>query len=505
MKKVVSGNELKLKMKEAIDLLCDTVKTTLGPIGSNVIINHSISSPFVTNDGVTIANNIESDDEVINTVLELAKESTIKTNETVGDGTTTTLVLLKNIYEEGEKLINNGMSPILLKKELDNLKDIILRELDNTKRKPTNSELHNIACISSNDESIGSIVYEAFSKIKDKNFINIVERGEETYVNYIKGYIFDTVLASPYFLEQKELTYEKPYVLLSNSIIYDIESLSSVLNYIHEKNLSLVIIAEDYDDAFVNEILSLVINEDYKIVLLKLPLYGRRKLNLLKDIECISLSKINYESYNIDSLGIVKRIVIDKDNTRIDFEHNDMVRDRLIELKNELNKEPDEYEKDFYKKRIAMLKNKMAEIVVGAPTNAERKEKRMRFEDALCAISSAYFGISIGSGVTLYEISDKIDNSVLSNALKKPLLQILYNAGVDVDKIVSEIVNSNYKKIYNVNTGFEEVEKTSVLDPTLVLKESIINSISTAGMLLSVTSLVINENNVSNNTSYDNL
>jgi len=502
MKKVVD-KELRDKMKEAVSLLCSTVKITLGPKGNNVIIDHSDYSPFITNDGVTIAENICSDDEVINTILELAKEATVKTNDEVGDGTTTTLVLLESIFNEGMKLIEDGLNPIMLKKKLDHSVLEIVDMIKSRSRKPTKRELLSIACTSSNDKEIGKIVYEVFMKVKDKNFINLVE-GDETKINYIKGYVIDTVLASNYFIEN-ELYYEKPYILLSDSVMYDLDD--DILNKIYNQNSSLVVIAPDYDDNFVNEMLSLVINNNYKIVLLKTPLYGNRASNILKDLSCISLGKINHESYSIDSLGFLKSIKITKEKTMLDFLNNDRVRDRIIELKSISKKEKDSYEKDFYDMRIAMLKNKIVEIYVGAPTKVERREKLMRFEDSLCSVSSSYNGVVTGSGIVFYEISEKLDDdNIFKKVLKRPLEQIIKNAGLDLS-IISKIKESDFKLIYNVSTDiYEDINDTSIIDSESVVINSLINATSIAGMLLTTSSLVINEyKKVNELVNYDNL
>ena len=498
MKKVICNDELRKNIENAINLLCNTVKMTLGPGGSNAIIDHSLSNPYITNDGVTIAENIESDDIVVNTILELAKEATIKTNENVGDGTTTTLVLLQSIYNEGIKLIDQGISPMVLKKEFDNIKDIIINKLKENSRKPTKEELLNISNVSSNDTEIGNLIYSTYIRIKDKNSIVIKEGEYDTYVRFLKGYSFDTDIVSPYFLKSNETIYNSSYILLSDSIIYSLEEISSILNFINENNKSLIIIASDYEETFINEILSLVINEGYKIILLKNPQYGFKQLNILRDLSSISSASINHDSYNIKSLGFVPQIKINKDITTISFELNEEIKNRIIQLEKILSNEIDEYEKDYYYKNIAMLKNKTAEIVVGSPTKAERREKKMRFDDALCSISSAYNGIVVGSGLPLYKISEELNNDIYSSvykiALKSPLKQILSNAGAD--DALKNILSSNYKKVYNVVTSkYESVENTKIIDSLEVVINSLVNATSIAGMLLTTKSLIINENN----------
>ena len=501
MKKVINGMELKNKMKVAINLLCDTVKTTLGPIGNNVIINNSDFTPFITNDGVTIANSIESEDIAVNTILEIAKEATINTNDKVGDGTTTTLVLLQSIYEEGIKKIDSGIKELIVKNEIEKEAKEIIEKIKQESRKPTKEELLNIARISANDYEIGTIVYDVFSKIKDKKSITLLE-GEETKINYLKGYTLDTILASPYFINNKILDYKNPYILLSDCIIYNVEDIVDILNYVYSTNSSLVIIANDYDDTFVNEILSLVINQNYKIVLLKIPDYGTRGIDILRDIESITLGKVSHDIYNIKSLGKANNIKIDKEKTTMYFSYNNAIKNRILELNKELKKEKNEYDIDFYKSRISMLKNKKAEIIVGANSKVERKEKLMRFEDALCSLSSAYNGVLVGSGLVLYKISEKLNDEIFSVALKKPLMQIIENAGLE-KSIIEKIIDSDFNLVYNVsNLSFENIRTTSVLDSTDVVINSILNATSIAGMLLTTNSLVINE---VINTNYDNL
>ena len=269
MKKVISGNELYDNMSNAINILCSTVKSTLGPICNNVIIDHSNFSPFITNDGVTIAENITSENEVINTILELAKEASIKTNENVGDGTTTTLVLLESIFNLGLNLIRNGMKPMKLKNDLISELDNIIKDINLKSRKANNKDLINIAINSANDIEIGKIVSDAYSKVKDKNAINIVEYDIPlTRIEYLKGYCFETILASPYFLyNNTEIKYTNSKILLVNSILDDINVLSLIFNEVIKNNNSLIIIANDYEENFINQVLSLKLDNNLNIVL----------------------------------------------------------------------------------------------------------------------------------------------------------------------------------------------------------------------------------------------
>jgi len=434
MKKVVSGTRLKEKMQEAINLLCDTTKMTLGPKGSNIIVDHSNFSPFITNDGVTIAENIESDDEVINTILEIAKEASIKTNELVGDGTTTTLVLLQCIFNLGLKLIEDGYNPILLKKELDNNLKEIIKNIKEKVKKPSDNELINIAKVSANDDEIGNIIGEVYLKIKDKNGILIKEsKNSETVVNYINGYVFDcNVVSNYYFKDFKEIKYENINVLLVNNYLNDIEDIAICLNKIISDKKDLVIIANDYSEEFINNIIAINIDTKSNVILLKTPLYGEKQYDILKDLSSIALSNIieNPEKITLNDFGVFKNIKINKENVIVGFEINKQINNKIVELKELLKSKDLEEDFGYISRRFSMFQNGMAEILVGARTQTERREKKMRFDDALWAISSASLGVVPGSGITLLEISNSIEcDNILKEALQKPFDQILLNAG----------------------------------------------------------------------------
>lgn len=504
MKKVVSGNDLKEKMLEAINLLCDTVKITLGPIGNNVIIDHSNFSPFITNDGVTIAENIESDDAVINTILELAKEASIKTNEVVGDGTTTTLVLLQSIFNNGLKLIEKGMSPIIIKNELYQSLNVLLSKIKDKSRSCTNEDILNVLNVSSNDVEIGNNIYNAYIKINNAEGIKIIESEErQTKIEHLKGYTFDTFLASPYyFLNAKKINIIDAKILLLKNELYDIESLSKILNILINAKKDLVVISPNYSTDFINNILSLNEEIENKIYLLKPSLYGREEMCFYNDIKNICNCKILSELENLEynDLGTIMDMSITKEYTNLLFKENESIKKLLKTLSSSEN--------DFDKKRYSMLQNGIINIIVGANTITERREKKMRYDDALCALKSIDEGILPGSGLVLYQVSEEIDNIILKSALKEPLKTILINSGLNDKEIINNIKDHNYNKIYNVNNNsYEDVFNTKIIDSYKVIETSIINAISIAGMLLTTQSLVINEhvNNLNKINDYNEL
>ena len=499
---------------ESIELLCGTVKKTLGPKGNNVIIDHSNFSPFITNDGVTIAQNIESDDETMGAILELIKEASIKTNEEVGDGTTTTLVLLETIYKESLEYINKGMNPIVLKKELDNTLLIILEYLEKLKALPTKEKILYIAKIAANDEELGTFAYKTFLKVKNKNAITIEESNQKkTEVIFKKGYTLDSILASPYFFkDNKKIIYKDALVLLVKDTLTHIENISFILNEVMKKK-NIVIMARDYDEYVIQEIISLCLHENVNICLLKINEYGLQEQAVEKDIEIIINGK-KVEKINVNALlGFVSNIIIEKEQVRIDFKENDSLRQYIKKLKKESAEIREEFELAFYQKRIAMFAYGTAEIKIGAPTKTECQERKMRLEDALCAVSVAKSGILSGGGISLLHIASQIKKkneatNIWKKALTKPFEQILLNAGLDFKKIEEQIKNKKYQILYNVSTNhWEEKENTYVIDPFLVVYNSLVNASSIAGMLLTTTSLIINEhtNNINKINDYSEL
>lgn len=515
MKRVVGNLELREKMGVAVNMLCDTVKTTLGPKGSNVIIDHSTFSPFITNDGVTIAMNIESEDEVINTILEIAKEASINTNDKVGDGTTTTLVLLQSIFNNGIKLIEGGKNPIILKRELDENLDYITNYLKRECYKPKKDDLYNVASISANSYELGKLITDAYLKVNDINAITIKENNiNETSVVYRKGYTIDTLIGSQYFFkDSNQIKLNNCNILVVNNYINDIEEIANILNYIIKNKEELLIICEDYSDLFMNQLLSLFLNENVEIYLLKVPEYGKNKLDILNDLSLISDCKIVDDTSFISErvLGKIKSINIDKDKSTFYVKDNTKINEKINELKSLNNK--DDLDTNFINKRISMLKNGLIEILIGASTDTERREKKMRCDDALYAINASLEGVLPGSGIKLYELSETLPlinegANILKKSLKEPFNQIMYNSGLDSSLIINNIKKENYDIIYNINSdSYEKIKETKVIDPLNVVINSIINSISIAGMLLTTTSLVINEyqNNSGKINSYTEL
>ncbi len=496
MKKVIRGQELETKMIEAIDLLCDTVKTTLGPKGSNAIIDHSSFSPFITNDGVTIAQNIESEDAIINTFLELAKEASIATDEKVGDGTTTTLVLLQGLFKNGLALIKQGMNPIFLKKELDSGVEELIEKIKEMSRMPKEDDLKNIACISGGSLEIGYLISEAFNLVKNKEAINIqIGTDDKTTLTLKKGYTLDTGLVSLYyFKDQNEINITNARILLLKDCLENLEEIANIINEIIRRNEKLIIIADDYSDELINEIMSLYLNNEAQIYLIKIPGYGEEKLEIFADLEIITNSKSSRvkDYLTFEVVGTSKQVIIKKEEITFQFTEEEKIKEYIEKLKTGINNNP-----DLKGKRLAMLDKGIVNLIIGGYTETERREKKMRFIDALEAISSLDLGIVPGSGIVLAKIAETIKEGKLlyfKETLKLPLEQIIENAGLEKEPILKEIEKNNYQFLYNVSTGiYEDINSTKVVDSTKVVINSLINATSIAGILLTTTSLIINE------------
>lgn len=504
MKKIISGLKLKEQMVKAVDILCDNVKVTLGPKSSNVIIDNSSFSPFITSDGVTIASNIESEDAIVNTILQLTKEASIKTDEEVGDGTTTTLVLLQSIFKEGLKQIEKGKNPLIVKEKLTEKGRELVEEIIKLSHKPTSLQLLNIACTSANNLEMVRLVWEAYQKLKNKDAIFIKE-WENNYhkLEFLKGYTINITLSSPYYLKDKSsLLLNNPNILLIDNL-NDIETISSYINEISSKNKSLVIIASEYDEYIKDELVSLYLNEHINVILLKLEEYGINEQLIIDDLKAI----LGNNFYNQ-----VDDIKITQEKCTITFASNLEITKRINIIKKEI-KTNNKIDLPFYNQRLSMLKKGMAYIMVGSKTTTERREAKMRFDDALSAISSASKGVSLGCGLTYYKISESLDNNSWENilfkqALKKPFAQIMHNAALDKEKVIKNIKQKNYDVLYNVKTdSYEDSKNTNVLDSTLVLTTCLENAISIAGMLLTTNTLIINEyqNNMQKINDYNEL
>jgi len=476
MKEVIYGDELKNNMKYAVNMICNATKTTLGPTGNNVLVNNSEESVFITNDGVTIAENISSNNPKINSILEIVKESSLKTNELVGDGTTTTLVFLQSIFNMGIDEIESGKNRIELKKELNDSLNKSLILLDKLKKNPDKKDLISIATTSSNDKELGLFLSDIFLKMKNKYSIKISEsHNEQTYYEIKKGYNIElSNISNIYFKKSNELILNNCYFLILKGYLSSLEQISDIINE-GLNNRNTVILVEDIEENIKEEVLTYFLNNK-NIYIFTLPEYGLRKEKIEMDLSKLSnsnIKNIEYERVYFSDCGIVDKVIIMKDELTLLSSKNEK------ELLSILEKEKDEtnelYDKEFIEERISKLRNGVATIYVGGKTKTEIKEKSMRIIDALSSLDVSKNGVALGSGVTLLNVSNNL---------------LIEKEG---DKILKESLTTVFKTIMD-NIGLDYKEILKKLDSIEVLKTALKNAVSIASILLTTNYLVINEN-----------
>lgn len=495
MQKIIKNTELTKYIDEAITILSDAVKTTLGPNGNNVIISDYSHSPYITNDGVTIASSISHENEIIDTILSIIKEAALKTDSDIGDGTTTTIVLLESIYKNSLKYINSKNEALKLKEELQKSAKTIIDNLNKFSHIPTDQELEKIASISANDSTIGHLITHFYLTLNKSDNIKLREntQNSQDYVQKLSGYFWENSLASPYFFKEKEVTIKKPIIILFNRDIFNMQEIEQIIYNSNQVNKNLIIIADSFSEDVINNTLALNYETNQKVILINNPEYGTRRLNIIEDLKSISQTKKIGDYF----LGYIDEFKID--NSSITFYFSSVNLDKYIDnLNNELSKENDEYEQAFLKDRISKLTSTYGLIFVGGATKIERQEKKMRFTDALCALKASKNGIVPGSALPFYQISEELEiktsaDAIMKEALKSPFIQILTNSNIDYHDIIKEIKNSNYKLLFNAqNKTFEPLINSNVLDNKDVLIYALTNAVSIASLLLTTSHLVIN-------------
>lgn len=499
MQKIIKGQELQEYIDLALSSLSDAVKTTIGPNGHNVIINTSEYAPFITNDGVTIAEAISAEDEITNTILTLIKEAALKTDSDIGDGTTTTIVLLESIYKSSIATIKDKSDTLKLKEDLQRSGTQICNLLKKYSKTPSNEDLKNIASIAANDEDIADLITKFYLSLDKSDNIKIYENtlNSKDYVQKLQGYFLDDVIASPYFFkDQKSIT--NPIVILFNTDITDIPLIQELIYNNKQLNKDLIIMADSFTDEVINTVLAINYEEEQNIILLNNPEYGSRKIDILNDIKTIS------QATNINNYyqGSIKECKIDTNRVLFIYDYNPTT--YIQKLQENLKNIHDEYEQNFIMDRLSKLTCTYGQIFVGGATTLERREKKMRFTDALCALNASKYGVITGSAIPFYQISEELDSNtpadaIMAKALTAPLIQILTNSNVDVTSTIKKIQDSNYQIIFNAKRKtFESITTTNVLDNLKVLEIALTNATSIAALLLTTSHLVINTPKASN-------
>ena len=471
MNNVIFDKEMNEKLLSGITKLYKAVSCTLGPNGRNVIISKDNGKPYITNDGVTIASSIELDDEIENIAVNLIKEAAKKTNETVGDGTTTTIILTYELYKRGLELIENGINPTILNESLLKYKKYIIDSLKKQKKNcKSKSKIKQVSSIASKDKNIGLVISELYEKVGFNNYIVIEDKVSEKIdfeiINGMKldfGYHIESAIGE----NITKLELNNPLVCIEKNYINSIEELQ---NHMHNKK-DIVIFCEDYDNEIIKEINDYNNISSCKIYLIKTLLKSDRAKSVLTDIE--------YYTNSFNKYNEVNKIIIEKDNTIILNKNinKEKLNERISYLKVRMNDEEFEFEKEFLQKRISSLNGKMGIIYSYGLTELERIDRKLRIEDALnTAINSYKYGVVDGSGVSLLKVSNKINESDEISLLVKSALESPYNKIID-------------------NSGKNGINTENIIDSYKVVVEEINNSFSIACMLLTTSSLIINNMN----------
>ena len=514
------GEEARRSLEKGVDTLADAVKITLGPKGRNVVLDKKFGAPLITNDGVTIAKEIELEDAFENMGAQLVKEVSVKTNDVAGDGTTTAALLAQTIIREGMKNIAAGANPMVLKKGIAKATEYTVEELKKIS-KPIESKtaIAQVASVSAGDEEIGTLLSDAFEKVGKDGVITIDEsKTMKTELSVVEGMQFDRGYASPYMMtnpDKMDAVLEDPLILITDKKISVFQDLLPVLEQVVKSGRGLFIIAEEVEGEALTALVLNKLKGAIKCVAVKAPGYGDRRKAMLEDIAILTgatviSSDLGYEikDATLDMLGSAKMVQVDKDNTTIVDGAGDpaLIKQRVAAIQHQIAESTSDYDKEKLQERLAKLSGGVAVVRVGAATEVEMKERKLRIEDALAATRAAVEeGIVPGGGIALLSISDKVtayantfsgDEKtgalIIAKALTAPIKQIAENAGVDGGVIVDNVLrakkaNFGYDALKN---EFCDMVEKGILDPTKVTRSALQNAASVSSTLLTTEVIV---------------
>ena len=508
-------------LKRGVDALANSVKVTLGPKGRNVIISKSFGGPQVTKDGVTVAKEIELENELENMGAQMVKEVASKTNDLAGDGTTTATVLAQAIVKEGLKNVASGANPMDLKRGIDKAVSCITEELNKQSKQVGNSseKIQQVASISANNDStVGNLIATAFEKVGKEGVITVEEaKGTDTYVDVVEGMQFDRGYLSPYFVTNadKMITeLENPYILLFDKKISNLQEILPILEPVSQSGRSLLIIAEDVEG---QALATLVVNKlrgGLKIAAVKAPGFGDRRKAMLEDIAILTGGTVvseergfSLENADLTMLGTAETITIDKDNTTIvnGAGKASEIKARVNQIKAQIETTTSDYDKEKLQERLAKLAGGVAVLYVGAASEVEMKEKKDRVDDALHATRAAVEeGIVAGGGVALVRTKEKLaklkpENAdektgiqIVEKAVEAPIRTIVENAGGEGSIVISKVLESKDTIGYDAkNEEYVDMLKAGIIDPKKVTRIALENAASVAGMILTTECAVV--------------
>lgn len=519
-KQIIYGEEARKALQAGIDKLSDTVKITLGPKGRNVVLDKKYGAPLITNDGVTIAKEVELEDAFENMGAQLVKEVATKTNDIAGDGTTTATLLAQALVREGMKNVAAGANPMVVKKGMQMAVDAVVSALK-AEAKPvkTSDDIARIATISAADEFVGKLIADAMEKVTADGVITIEEsKTSETYSDVVEGMQFDRGYISPYMVtdtDKMEAVIDDAFILITDKKISNIQEILPLLEKIVNAGQKLVIIAEDVEGEALSTILVNKLRGTFTCVCVKAPGFGDRRKEMLQDIAILTGGEVitsdlglELKDADIPQLGRAKQVKISKEYTTIvdGAGDSDAIKGRVAQIKSQIEATTSDFDREKLQERLAKLAGGVAVIRVGAATETEMKEKKLRIEDALAATKAAVEEGSVaGGGVALLgaipEVQKLLDTEdadlktgirIVLKAIEEPVRQIAKNAGLEGSVIVNDILNAK-KAGYGFNFATEEyvdMFEAGILDPAKVTRSALQNAASVAAMVLTTESLV---------------
>ena len=518
-KEIKYGIDARKALEEGVNKLANTVRVTLGPKGRNVVLDKSYGAPLITNDGVTIAKDIELEDKFENMGAQLVKEVATKTNDVAGDGTTTATVLAQSMIKEGVKNVAAGADPMAVKRGIDKAVEEAVKGLKEISSEVNGKEdIARVASISANNEEVGRLIADAMEKVSKDGVITIEEsKTSNTELNVVEGMQFDKGYVSPYMVtdtEKMEAILDNPYILITDKKISNIQEILPLLENLMEQSGKLLIICDDIEQEALSTLILNKLRGVLNVVAVKAPGFGDKRKAYLEDIAILTGGEVitsdlglELKDTQVEQLGRAKQVKVQKENTIIvdGLGQKDKIAERVSQIKTQILETKSEYDKENLQERLAKIAGGVAVIGVGAATEVEMKDKKLRIEDALSATKAAVEeGIVSGGGTALINVIPKVESimntleggeklgaEIVLKALEEPVKQIAINAGLEPAVIVDKVKNSE------VGVGFDaakeqyvDMKKAGIVDPTKVTRSALQNAASIASMVLTTESLV---------------
>ena len=518
-KQIKFGEEARKSLLEGVNKLADTVKVTLGPKGRNVVLDKSFGAPLITNDGVTIAKEIELEDKFENMGARIVKEVSEKTNDVAGDGTTTATVLAQSMIKEGVKNVAAGADPMAMKRGIDKTVKVAVEALKGISSDVNGKEdIARVASISANNQEVGDLIAEAMEKVSKDGVITIEEsKTSNTELNVVEGMQFDKGYVSPYMVtdtDKMEAILENPYILITDKKISNIQEILPLLEALMQQSGKLVIICDDIEGEALSTLVLNKLRGVLNVVAVKAPGFGDKRKAMLEDIAILTGGEVitsdlglELKDVQIEQLGRAKQVKVQKENTIIvdGMGNKEKIAERVKQIRTQIEETTSSYDKEGLQERLAKIAGGVAVIEVGAATEVEMKDKKLRIEDALSATKAAVEeGIVAGGGTALIDVipevekfvetlegGEKLGAKIVLRALEEPAKQIAVNAGLEPAVIVNKVKQSE------VGVGFDaskeeyvDMKKSGIVDPTKVTRSALQNAASIASMVLTTESIV---------------